>query len=78
MAKSKERRESLVYHAKPRPGKIEVVPTKKYNVLKKYGRCRTKKKYTVLKKNIAMGARAGQTAQKRIRRPEKKNIACPR
>ena len=31
MAKSKERRESLVYHAKPRPGKIEVVPTKKYN-----------------------------------------------
>ncbi len=31
MAKSKERRESLVYHAKPKPGKIEVVPTKKYN-----------------------------------------------
>ena len=30
MAKSKERRESLVYHAQPRPGKIEVVPTKKY------------------------------------------------
>ena len=31
MAKNKERRESLVYHAKPKPGKIEVVPTKKYN-----------------------------------------------
>ena len=31
MGKSRERRESLVYHAKPRPGKIEVVPTKKYN-----------------------------------------------
>jgi len=31
MAKSKERRESLVYHAKPKPGKIEVIPTKKYN-----------------------------------------------
>ena len=31
MDKSRERRESLVYHAKPKPGKIEVVPTKKYN-----------------------------------------------
>ncbi len=31
MEKNKERRESLVYHAKPKPGKIEVVPTKKYN-----------------------------------------------
>src|SRR6056300_1926154 len=31
MGKSRDRRESLVYHAKPRPGKIEVVPTKKYN-----------------------------------------------
>tara|TARA_B100001027_G_scaffold213369_1_gene183964 strand:+ start:1470 stop:3752 length:2283 start_codon:yes stop_codon:yes gene_type:complete len=31
MGKNKERRESLVYHAKPKPGKIEVVPTKKYN-----------------------------------------------
>ena len=31
MTKSRDRRESLVYHAKPRPGKIEVVPTKKYN-----------------------------------------------
>jgi len=31
MGKNRERRESLVYHAKPRPGKIEVVPTKKYN-----------------------------------------------
>ena len=31
MGKNSERRESLVYHAKPKPGKIEVVPTKKYN-----------------------------------------------
>jgi len=31
MDKSRERRESLVYHAKPRPGKTEVIPTKKYN-----------------------------------------------
>tara|TARA_B100000902_G_scaffold201957_1_gene192492 strand:- start:6608 stop:8890 length:2283 start_codon:yes stop_codon:yes gene_type:complete len=31
MSKNRERRESLVYHAKPRPGKIEVIPTKKYN-----------------------------------------------
>ena len=31
MDKSRERRESLVYHAKPKPGKIEVIPTKKYN-----------------------------------------------
>ena len=31
MEKNRERRESLVYHAKPKPGKIEVVPTKKYN-----------------------------------------------
>ena len=30
MSKEKNRREALVYHAKPRPGKIEVVPTKKY------------------------------------------------
>jgi len=29
MTKRSDRRESLVYHAKPRPGKIEVVPTKK-------------------------------------------------
>ncbi|MCM4155325.1 NADP-dependent malic enzyme [Gramella sp. AN32] len=27
---SRKRREALIYHAKPRPGKIEVVPTKKY------------------------------------------------
>ncbi|HKL36704.1 MAG TPA: NADP-dependent malic enzyme [Salegentibacter sp.] len=27
---SKKRREALVYHAKPKPGKIEVKPTKKY------------------------------------------------
>src|SRR5699024_1857418 len=31
MSKEKQRREALVYHAKPRPGKIEVIPTKKYS-----------------------------------------------
>lgn len=30
MSKQSKRREALVYHAKPRPGKIAVVPTKKY------------------------------------------------
>lgn len=30
MSSSSKRREALVYHAKPRPGKIEVVPTKRY------------------------------------------------
>ncbi len=30
MSKKSKRREALLYHAKPRPGKIEVVPTKKY------------------------------------------------
>jgi malate dehydrogenase (oxaloacetate-decarboxylating)(NADP+) len=30
MSKEKQRRAALVYHAKPRPGKIGVVPTKKY------------------------------------------------
>ncbi|MBQ0788047.1 MAG: NADP-dependent malic enzyme [Oceanihabitans sp.] len=30
MSKHSKRREALVYHAKPTPGKIEVVPTKKY------------------------------------------------
>ena len=30
MSKENSRREALVYHAKPQPGKIEVVPTKKY------------------------------------------------
>ena len=30
MTNSKLRREALLYHAKPKPGKIEVVPTKKY------------------------------------------------
>ncbi len=30
MTKSKLRREALVYHAKPKPGKIEVIPTKSY------------------------------------------------
>ena len=29
--KKRERREALVYHAKPSPGKIKVVPTTKYN-----------------------------------------------
>ena len=36
MDKSRERRESLVYHAKPKPGKIEVIPTKKYNSHMRY------------------------------------------
>jgi len=30
MSKSRTRREALLYHAKPTPGKIQVVPTKKY------------------------------------------------
>jgi len=30
MSKQKNRREALVYHAKPQPGKIKVVPTKPY------------------------------------------------
>ena len=30
MAKSRLRREALVYHAKPKPGKTEVIPTKSY------------------------------------------------
>ena len=30
MGESRKRREALLYHAKPRPGKISVVPTKKY------------------------------------------------
>lgn len=30
MSKERMRREALLYHAKPRPGKIQVVPTKKY------------------------------------------------
>jgi malate dehydrogenase (oxaloacetate-decarboxylating)(NADP+) len=30
MNKDSKRREALLYHAKPKPGKIEVVPTKKY------------------------------------------------
>lgn len=30
MSSTSKRREALVYHAKPRPGKIEVVPTKRY------------------------------------------------
>jgi len=31
MSKQSKRREALVYHAKPTPGKIEVIPTKKYS-----------------------------------------------
>ena len=31
MSRSKERREALVYHAKPQPGKIKIVPTKPYS-----------------------------------------------
>ncbi len=30
MSKSKQRREALIYHAKPQPGKIKIVPTKPY------------------------------------------------
>ena len=30
MNKESKRREALLYHAKPTPGKIQVVPTKKY------------------------------------------------
>ena len=30
MHKDNKRREALLYHAKPTPGKIKVVPTKKY------------------------------------------------
>lgn len=31
MSKSTKRREALVYHAKPQPGKIKIVPSKKYS-----------------------------------------------
>ena len=30
MSKARQRREALVYHAKPQPGKIKIVPTKPY------------------------------------------------
>jgi len=30
MSKESRRREALIYHAKPKPGKIQIVPTKKY------------------------------------------------
>lgn len=30
MSESRKRHEALLYHAKPKPGKIEVIPTKKY------------------------------------------------
>ena len=31
MSKQNNRREALVYHAKPRPGKTKIVPTKNYD-----------------------------------------------
>lgn len=31
MSESSKRREALIYHAKPQPGKIKIVPTKKYS-----------------------------------------------
>ncbi len=31
MSKDRKRHEALIYHAKPKPGKIEVIPTKKYS-----------------------------------------------
>ena len=31
MSTESERREALEYHEKPKPGKIEVIPTKKYS-----------------------------------------------
>ncbi|WP_281542334.1 NADP-dependent malic enzyme [Maribacter aestuarii] len=31
MSKKKQRREALIYHAKPQPGKIKIVPTKPYS-----------------------------------------------
>ena len=31
MSKQSRRREALLYHAKPKPGKIQVVPTKSYS-----------------------------------------------
>ena len=30
MSKASKRKEALVYHAKPTPGKIQVIPTKRY------------------------------------------------
>jgi Malic enzyme len=30
MSDARQRREALVYHAKPQPGKIKIVPTKPY------------------------------------------------
>ena len=30
MSKNQHRRQALIYHAKPHPGKTEVVPTKSY------------------------------------------------
>ena len=37
MSKDSKRREALIYHAKPKPGKIEVVPTKKYSTQRDLG-----------------------------------------
>lgn len=31
MSKERQRREALLYHAKPQPGKIKIVPTKPYS-----------------------------------------------
>ncbi len=31
MSEESKRREALIYHAKPQPGKIKTVPTKKYS-----------------------------------------------
>ena len=36
MKKQDQRREALVYHAKPSPGKIEVVPKKPYQIVVEY------------------------------------------
>lgn len=37
MSKQSKRREALLYHAKPRPGKIQVVPTKSYSTQRDLG-----------------------------------------
>ena len=66
MGKNRERRESLVYHAKPRPGKIDVIPTKKKNSqrgqksLKKLTRVRPTTRYHVIFTNSAPLGRVGQ------------------
>ena len=37
MSKQSKRREALLYHAKPRPGKIQVIPTKSYSTQRDLG-----------------------------------------